>query len=101
MTDIVNSVSSSTQDADLKTDSTKTATSILERETAKPKVPTKSFVVQKLLVRTKGASIAEIMAATDWQPHSARAFLTGLRKKNINIVRECRKDGETSYRIAS
>ena len=101
MTDIVNSVSGPTQDADLKTDSTKTATSIVEREPAKPKVPTKSFVVQKILGRTKGASITEIMTATGWQPHTARAFLTGLRKKNITIVRECRKDGETSYRIAS
>ncbi len=101
MTDIINSVAASNQDADLKTDSDKAVTSINEQETAKPKAPAKSFVVQKLLGRTKGASITEIMTATGWKPHSARAFLTGLRKKNINIVRECRKDGETSCRIAS
>lgn len=101
MTDIINPVSSSTQDAELKTESTKPVASSVEREPAKPKAPTKSFAVQKILGRTKGASIAEIMTATGWQPHSARAFLTGLRKKNITIVRECRKDGETSYRIAS
>ena len=101
MTDITNPVSSSTQDAALTTESTKTAPAISEREPTKPKVLTKSFVLQKLLGRTKGASIAEIMTATGWQPHSTRAFLTGLRKKEITIVRECRKDGETSYRIAS
>jgi Protein of unknown function (DUF3489) len=101
MTDITNPVSSPVQDADLKTESTKSVASSVEREPAKAQAPTKSFAVQKLLSRTKGASITEIMTATGWQPHSARAFLTGLRKKNITIVRECRKDGETSYRIAS
>ena len=101
MTDIINPVSASNQDDDLKTESTKSVDSSVEREPAKAQAPTKSFVVQKLLSRTKGASIGEIMTATGWQPHSARAFLTGLRKKNINIVRECRKDGETSYRIAN
>ena len=38
---------------------------------------TKSAAVQKLLSRNKGATLAEIMNATHWQPHSARAFLTG------------------------
>ncbi len=65
-----------------------------------PKPASKSAAVQKLLSRTKGASIAEIVSATSWQAHSARAFLTGLRKKGAVIVRESRKDGETSYRIA-
>ena len=67
----------------------------------KAKVPSKSDTVQKLLGRAKGASIAEITKETSWQPHSARAFLTGLRKKDITIVRESRKDGETAYRIAN
>lgn len=42
---------------------------------------TKSSAVIKLLSRTKGATLAEIGTATGWQPHSCRAFLTGLRKK--------------------
>mgnify|MGYP003558890713 CR=1 FL=1 len=67
----------------------------------KAKSPSKSSIVQKLLGRAKGASIAEIIGATGWQPHSARAFLTGLRKKDITILRESRKDGETAYRIAN
>ena len=68
---------------------------------ATPNAASKSAVVQKLLNRTKGASIAEIVSATSWQPHSARAFLTGLRKKGAVIIRESRKDGETSYRITN
>jgi hypothetical protein len=67
----------------------------------KAKPPSKSDSVQKLLGRARGASIAEISAATGWQPHSVRAFLTGLRKKGITILRESRKDGETAYRIAN
>ncbi len=67
----------------------------------KAKAPSKSDAVQKLLGRAKGASIAEITSATGWQPHSARAFLTGLRKKDITILRESRKDGESAYRIAN
>jgi hypothetical protein len=60
---------------------------------------TKSAAVHKLLLRAKGATLAEIMDATGWQPHSARAFLTGLRKKGTTIVREARQSGETSWRI--
>ena len=61
--------------------------------------PTKAVKVQKLLSRPKGATLVEIMDATGWLPHSARAFMTGLRKKGHNLVRECRTSGETSWRI--
>lgn len=61
--------------------------------------PTKAATVQKLLSRPKGATLAEITDATGWLPHSARAFMTGLRKKGQDLVRECRTSGETSWRI--
>lgn len=60
---------------------------------------TKTAIVTKLLSRNRGATLAEIMAATTWQPHSTRAFLTGLRKKGAALLKETRRDGETSYRI--
>lgn len=60
---------------------------------------TKSAIVQKLLSRNKGATLAEIMAATSWQPHSTRSFLTGLRKKGIPLLKEARNNGETCWRI--
>jgi len=60
---------------------------------------TKSAVVIKLLCRNKGATLREIMAITHWQAHSSRAFLTGLRKKDLVLLKETRRDGETSYRI--
>ena len=64
-----------------------------------PKPTSKSDTVIKLLLRTKGATPTELIAATDWQPHSLRAFLSGLRKKGRSIIREERKGGGFAYRI--
>lgn len=61
--------------------------------------PTKAAAVKKLLSRAKGATLSELTEATGWLPHSARAFMTGLRKKGSSIVRECRTSGETCWRI--
>jgi hypothetical protein len=66
---------------------------------AKKYKPTKAAIVGKLLSRTRGASLGDITAATGWQAHSIRAFLTGLRKKGFNLEREQRRDGATGYRI--
>ena len=60
----------------------------------------KSATVIKLLSRAKGASLAEVTAVTSWQPHSVRAFLSGLRKKGKLLTREQRKNGEHAYQIA-
>jgi hypothetical protein len=56
--------------------------------------------VTKLLRRAKGATLAEMQEATSWQPHSVRAFLSGLRKKGSVLSKEQRKSGETTYRLA-
>lgn len=63
------------------------------------RVPTKATAVQKLLARAKGATLTELTEATGWQPHSARAFLTGLRKKGTVIVRESRTNSDSCWRI--
>lgn len=70
----------------------------LAEPVAQPR-PTKSATVIKLLSRVRGATLAEIMAMTNWQPHSTRAFLTGLRKKSHVLIKEARQNGETSYRL--
>ncbi|NQV94885.1 MAG: DUF3489 domain-containing protein [Sphingomonadales bacterium] len=67
--------------------------------TTNPKTQTKSASVIALLSRGKGASIDDICQATKWQTHSARAFLTGLRKKGYVIIREQCGDEGTAYRI--
>jgi transcription initiation factor IIE alpha subunit len=67
--------------------------------TIKPKDQSKSAAVIALLNRGKGASVDEICKATKWQKHSTRAFLTGLRKKGLIIIREQRGEEGTVYRI--
>jgi len=61
--------------------------------------PTKTATVQKLLPRPKGATLAAIIDATGWLPHSARAFMSGLRRRGRDVIRECRTSGDTSWRI--
>ena len=70
-------------------------------EAIMPANPTKSATILKLLRRPKGTSIAQLQKATDWQAHSIRAALTGLRKKGHEIERSG-KDGKgaTVYRMA-
>ena len=60
----------------------------------------KAATVTKLLSRNRGATLAEIMEATHWQPHSARAFLSSIRKKK-ELLKETRRTGETSYRLVN
>jgi hypothetical protein len=62
---------------------------------------TKAATVRKLLSRNRGATLAELMAATNWQPHSTRAFLSGLRKGGKTLEKEARKNGETAYRLGA
>jgi hypothetical protein len=43
------------------------------------------------------------MAATDWQAHSVRGFVSGnlVKKMGLGIQSERRPDGERAYRIES
>lgn len=71
----------------------------VQMATAKPQ--TKADTVIALLDRAKGATLDEICKATNWQPHSARAFMTGLRKRGFALAREERAEEGTSYRITA
>lgn len=64
--------------------------------TAKPEK--KSDKLISLLKQAGGASLRDIMEATAWLPHSARAMLTGLRKKGFTLDKD-KVDGVTRYRI--
>jgi len=76
-----------------------TTTDILV-EVSAPRGGTKIAQVVDLLNRTAGATIEELTASTDWLPHTARAALTGLRKRGyaIFIDRSDKTRGST-YRI--
>jgi hypothetical protein len=57
--------------------------------------------VLALLRRPEGASIADMNAATEWQAHSIRAFLSGLRKQGTEVIRTKDDAGKAIYRINS
>jgi DNA-binding transcriptional regulator PaaX len=54
-----------------------------------------------MLARPSGASIEAICKAMGWQPHSARAALSGLRKAGHVVERDAAtgKAGGSIYRI--
>ena len=64
------------------------------------KAPSKNDAVISLLKREGGASLAEITTATGWQPHSARAVLTGFRKKGYSLEK-AKTDGMTRWSITA
>jgi hypothetical protein len=67
--------------------------------TAAAKSATKAAQVISLLEREQGATLAELVTATGWLPHTTRAALTGLRKKGHTLDKATR-DGVTCYSIA-
>ena len=56
---------------------------------------TKQALVLGLLRRKQGASLAELVAATSWLPHTTRAALTRLRHGGHDLQKEKRETGET------
>jgi hypothetical protein len=63
-----------------------------------PRIGTKVAEVIALLQRGDGATLAELVAATGWLPHTTRAALTGLRKRGYAIDRTHESRGSV-YRI--
>jgi hypothetical protein len=62
---------------------------------------TKTEQVVELLKRPEGVTLKELMAATKWQAHSVRGFISGALRKKMGLVVESAKraDGERSYSI--
>ena len=76
-----------------------TTSSGVVREGVAPSVPrlgSKLMEVIVLLRRDRGATIDELIGATNWLPHTTRAALTGLRKRGHAITHD-RSDGVTRY----
>ena len=64
---------------------------------------TKHAQLITLLSRPEGASIEDMMQATNWQQHSVRGFLAGTVKKRLGLtLTSSKSDGGTRrYRIAA
>jgi len=68
----------------------------------KPVKPaSKAGLVLGMLQRAEGATLAQLVAETDWLPHTTRAALTGLKKKGHNVT-SMKTDGEERvYRVVA
>ena len=84
-----------------KATSSASAEAMLNTDEAKVERVTKQERVLTLLGRTDGASIEEMMLATNWQQHSVRGFLAGTVKKKLGfpLTSSKTKDGARRYRI--
>ena len=74
-----------------------------QRRPVKDRGPSKAQACLNLLRQSTGASLADLQAATGWQPHSVRGFLSGtVRKKlGLNLISEKSADGTRRYSVLS
>jgi hypothetical protein len=78
----------------------KAAKSTAKRASA-PRPESKGAKILEMIGRAKGATLAEIMKATEWQAHSVRGFIsTAGRKQGIKIESAKSDSGERTYSIA-
>ncbi len=64
-----------------------------------PGAGSKQAQIIALMQRGSGASLAAMVEATGWLPHTTRAALTGLRQKGYAIERDKSPQGKTVYRL--
>jgi hypothetical protein len=88
----------------------KTAQKTTAASTAKPrkapapstKPASKLGLIEALLRRPEGATIAQLTKALDWQPHSVRGAMSGALKKKqgLTITATKTEHADRVYRIA-
>ena len=63
----------------------------------------KKSIVLEMLKRPDGATLQDLMSATNWMAHSVRGFISGALGKKMGITVESIKtpEGTRSYRIAN
>ena len=72
-----------------------------ERKATAPRAESKGAKILDMIARAKGATLAEIMKATDWQAHSVRGFISiAAKKHSINIESSKNEAGDRTYKIA-
>jgi len=66
---------------------------------AKPQ--SKSGLIIQLLARPAGATLDQLVSATGWLPHTARAAMTGLKRKGHALTSEKTEGGPRIYRVVT
>ena len=63
----------------------------------------KTAQVLELIKRPGGATMQELMSATEWQPHSIRGFISGTLGKKMGLTVESAKteEGKRTYSLKS
>jgi hypothetical protein len=70
------------------------------KDASTPRAESKGAKILALIGRPKGASLAEIQKATDWQAHSVRGFLsTAAKKHGLTIESTKTEAGDRVYQI--
>jgi len=90
-----------TRSVESKAERVATAKTLMKADEPKVARVTKQERVLTMLSQPEGASIEEMMQATDWQQHSVRGFLAGTVKKKLGFPLTSSKpnDGLRRYRI--
>jgi hypothetical protein len=71
-----------------------------EGKLAAPRAESKGAKILELIGRAKGATLAELMKATGWRPHSVRGFIsTAGKKRGVTIQSARNESGERVYRV--
>ena len=71
-----------------------------ERKATAPRAESKGAKILDMIARAKGATLAEIMKATDWQAHSVRGFIsTAGKKHSVKIESSKSEAGDRVYKI--
>jgi len=72
-----------------------------KRKAAAPRAESKGAKILDMIRRAKGATLAEIMKAAEWQAHSVRGFISTAQKKHRVKIESSKNDsGDRVYRIA-
>jgi hypothetical protein len=64
---------------------------------------TKEARLIAMLRRPEGATVAQVIAATGWQPHTVRGAISGAlkKKRGLEVTSAKNEAGERVYRIAA
>ena len=69
-------------------------------QSPKPESKTKNQQILDLLSSEEGATLEEMSTLANWQHHSTRSFMTGLKKKG-HVIESDKIDDVRRYRIVS